>query len=194
MFFFNSHPRALVVCAAIGLVGCQTSALNNVSVDYYKISGNSTEDLDKQIKSKGPKVGGNRHAIAVARIRMNPDVRFKFYGRKCFIETAKIGVDARVTLPEWTGRATASKKLGKVWDNIDRYARAHEAVHVSIAFNFAKEMENALLALPARQKCDQLETDSKQLIEEHLVRHDQAQRKFDADEQKRISGRMLKNS
>ena len=176
---------ALSLAAAL-LVGCQTSADNKVSIDYYQISGNSTAALDAQIKSKGPKVGGDRHAIAVARIRMIPDIKYASNKGSCAIQSADVAVNARVTLPEWKGRAQASPELGAVWDNIDRYARIHESVHVSIAFNYAKQMKDALEKLPARRNCEILRRESKNLIGRLLRLHDASQRKFDSDEQSRI--------
>lgn len=172
--------------AALALSGCQLTK-SRVSVDYYAISGDSTAKLDREIRRKGPRIDGGRHAVAVARIRMVPNIRYQPTTNGCRIQRARVNVDARVTLPLWTGRRGASKKLGKAWDNIDRYTRLHESVHVAIAFRYAGEMETALRKLTSRVSCADLRDRAGKLIKERLAAHDAAQRQFDEDEQRRLS-------
>ena len=49
---------------------------SSVNVDYYPIVGNSIQALDREIKTKGPKISRNRHAVAVARISMQPKMTY----------------------------------------------------------------------------------------------------------------------
>jgi len=177
----------LTMFAMLFLVSCQKTTNNKVSVDYYQISGNSTEALDREIKAKGPKIGDDQHAIAVARIRMHPDVEYIRTKGRCLVKSANVAVDAQVTLPQWTGRANASAKLGKVWDNIDRYTRLHEAVHVSLAFRFAKAMKTDLEAIQAQKNCTLVDKMASAIVTELLRKHDKAQKAFDADEKKRFT-------
>ena len=169
------------------LAGCQSTQQSQVSIDYYRITGNSTADLDAEIRRKGPKINGGSHAVAVARIKMLPRITFEKFDRGCRVESAKVAVDARVTLPQWTGRDTADPKLAKAWDNIDRYTRLHEATHVNIAFNYAKRIEDEVLALPSMASCSQVRSTTKAIVDRNLDEHDAAQRKYDADEQARFS-------
>ena len=124
---------ATVFVPLLWLAGCQTSQQDQVSVDYYSISGQSTADLDEEIKRKGPKINGGDHAVAIARIKMFPKVTYEKTDKFCQVATAKVTVDARVTLPRWKERSTASGKLGAAWDNIENYTRLHEATHVKLA-------------------------------------------------------------
>jgi predicted secreted Zn-dependent protease len=160
---------------------------SKVSVDYYSINGDSTAALDREIRNKGPRLDGGRHAVAVARIKMVPDVRFAHGENGCLVNSAKVHVDAKVTLPRWTGRNKASKDLGEAWDNIDRYTRLHEATHVAIAFRHAKQLETRLLELEASANCQQQRAKSQDVIAELLETHDKRQKDFDADEQRRFS-------
>jgi len=176
-----------VLASGLLLSGCQSLQQSQVSVDYYNISGNTTDALDSEIKRKGPKINGGQHAVAIARIKMFPNVTYEKSEKSCQVKSAKVTVDARVTLPKWTGRKAASAKLGKAWDNIDRYTRLHEATHVNMAFSYAKKMEKKVLALPAMKTCDRLREKTKSIVEKLLKEHDAAQRKFDADEQSRFS-------
>ncbi len=190
----NKFPLLLLCSATVILSGCQSLQQNKVSVKYYNISGDSTSALDKQIKLKGPKVAGGRHAVAVARIKMIPNLKYSASPKKCRITRANVAVDAKVTLPHWTGRPHANKQLIKAWDNIDKYTRLHESVHVAIAFRFAKQMELELLKMYSPKGCDDLRVQARGLIDKFLIEHDKVQKKFDADEQKRFSTYAKQNS
>jgi len=176
-----------LLCGFVVLAGCQMGASSKVSVDYYSISGDSTADLDREIKQKGPRIGGGKHAVAVARIRMIPNIRYEKTAKGCRASSAKIAVNARVTLPRWTGRNTASKAVGKAWDNIDRYTRLHEAVHVAIAFRHAKDTERELLAAQPQANCKDMRQVARAIVSRNLQLHDKAQRQFDAQEQRRFA-------
>ena len=194
-------PR-LASLAALGaaLAGCQsadgltTSAFSggpartsSVSVDYYPIAGNSIQALDTQIKAKGPKIGHNRHAVAVARIAMQPKMTYRQGRAGCSVASANVSVNARVTLPAWTGRAEAGPALGAKWDNIDRYTRLHEAVHVAVAFRHARALEARLISLPPRASCATARSRALAVARKALKAHDRAQRRFDRSEARRIA-------
>lgn len=180
------YIRLVCVFAALALGGCTTSR-SDVSVDFYKISGQTTADLDREIERKGPKTDAGRHAVAVARIRMVPNISYRRVSGGCVISSAQVGVKAKVTLPTWTGRARAGKKLGQAWDNIDRYTRMHEAVHVAIAFRFARDIEATLKVLPPASDCREARKVAGELIRVALEEHDRTQKQFDADEQERFA-------
>ena len=158
-----------------------------MSVDFYQINGNSTAALDREIKRKGPRISGGRHAVAVARIKMMPTIKYQPSSTGCKISSAKVAVDAKVTLPQWSGRKNATGELGQAWDNIDRYTRLHEAMHVAIAFRYARRIEEELLALKARRTCSEMRNQSKVVVDRFLEEHDAQQKKFDADEQRRFA-------
>lgn len=177
---------AFLAVVVLVLASCQTTG-SKVSVDYYQIDGASTADLDKEIRRKGPMLGGGRHAVAVARIKMVPRVKFGRSLAGCSVKTAEVDVDAQVTLPAFKGRARASAKLGRAWDNIDRYTRLHEAVHVAIAFQYAKQIKQQLLAMAPVSDCAKARKKAWEVVNRNLKAHDKAQKKFDADEQERIA-------
>lgn len=180
------------LAGALLLAGCSSLSSDKVSVEYYNISGNSTAALDEDIRLKGPRINGGRHAVAVARIKMLPDVKFSAARiqngiPRCSVTKAKVSVNAKVTLPRWTERKTASAKLGRAWDSIDRYTRLHEATHVDIAFAFAKRMEQGLLNLKNEGSCNDLQLAASLYVQTELKSHDAAQRGFDAREQRRFA-------
>lgn len=187
---------ALPLFACLALSACMSTTKSKVSVDYYSISGNSTAALDREIRNKGPRINGGRHAVAVARIKIIPNVRYNTNNGVCRVAYSKVAVKARVTLPRWRERETATKKLGEAWDNIDRYTRLHESVHVAIAFRYAKDLERTLNELAPRRSCETLKTQVASIVSSRLNEHDVTQKKFDADEQRKFSllARKRKNS
>ena len=160
--------RLVAIIGVAVLAACQSTQESQVAGDYYRITGNSTADLDAEIRRKGPKINGGSHAVAVARIKMLPRITFEKFARGCRVENAKVAVDARVTLPQWTGRDAADPKLAKAWDNIDRYTRLHEATHVNIAFSYAKRIEDEVRALPTMQSCSQFRAITKSIVDRNL--------------------------
>lgn len=185
----RARPRkALMVMAALplALFGC-TSTGSSVKVAYYSIGGTSLPGIDREIRRKGPRIGRGRHAVAVARIKMNPHLRFKRGGKGCSVAKAKVDVNARVTLPAWTGRDTAEPRLANAWDNIDRYTRLHEGVHVAIAFRHAKRLERDLVALAPARSCALARQNARILVREALAVHDAQQRAFDENEKRRLA-------
>ncbi|MEM1040483.1 MAG: DUF922 domain-containing protein [Pseudomonadota bacterium] len=179
--------NSMLVAAGLVMAGCQMTASNKVSVDYYAISGNSTAALDRQIKEKGPRIGDGRHAVAVARIRMIPNIRYKRANGMCRTRSAKVAVNARITLPRWTSREYSSAAVGQAWDNIERYTRLHEAVHVAIAFRYAKETEQELMEAAPQPTCNEMRSLAAQIVAKQLELHDKAQKRFDAQEQQRFA-------
>jgi len=182
---FKNSALPLVACALLS--ACTSLTQSKVSVDYYSISGNSTAALDREIRNKGPRIDGGRHAVAVARIKIIPNVRYSRIDGRCRVSYSKVAVKARVTLPRWRERKSANKELGKAWDNIDRYTRLHESVHVSIAFRYAKAIEDTLLRLPPNNTCTALKAQVSEIVSTQLDEHDATQKQFDADEQRKFA-------
>ena len=57
------RPLLMLITAAPLLGGCMATRASKVSVDYYSINGDSTAALDREIRNKGPRLDGGRHAV-----------------------------------------------------------------------------------------------------------------------------------
>lgn len=179
--------KSAALLALLALAACQSTPGSKVSVDYYEISGTNLASLDRDIRRKGPRLGTGRHAVAVAHIRIIPRLEYRRRNGSCNVMKSDVDVKARVTLPAFRDRATASKELAKAWDNLDRYTRAHEATHVNIAFSHAEKMEKAFASQPPAKTCAEARSQSARIYERMLKDHDREQRQFDTDEERRIS-------
>ena len=177
---------ALACVASLG--GCSMTSKTVVTLDYYQVGGTTLKQIDQEIKDKGPKINGTKHAVAVANIKMTPDVYFLPTPQGCTVRRARIKVRATVILPRWKNRKNASKKLGQTWDNLDRYTRLHEATHVAIADKHARRMEKDLEAISIRRSCEEAGKLAKKVIAKAMKKHEREQTKFDSSEKKRFSG------
>ncbi|WP_075996290.1 DUF922 domain-containing protein [Salaquimonas pukyongi] len=176
------------------VAGCTAvSSRTNVNVGYYDVGGDSFSELDRQIALHGPQVPGVGKAIAATSVRMTPAIRFGNVGGQCRVTSAKVRVHANVTLPRFTRRRAADRKLKSALDNIESYARLHEAVHVSIADQFAEQAEQEISALPPVTDCQTMRERIAATYNKIMKEHESAQLAFDAQEQRRFA-RLRKDS
>lgn len=174
--------HSAIVLAATLLAACTTS---QVTTGYYDLEGSTGEQLDRQIRLKGPAKG---HALASAAIRFKPlDISFREDAAGCAVSRARIQVIANITLPRWQNRLGSEEGLRRAFNNLQNYARAHEKTHVRIAELAAREMESALKALPASSTCKRLDKKVERTVKAKLRKHDKAQKAFDAAEARRLA-------
>ena len=179
------RSRLLAVAALTLLGACTTVPGAGVSVDYYNVRGTTADQIDGNIRRNGP---SNGHALAVARIRMIPDVKYdQRPDGSCRYRVARVGVAAQVTLPRFIDKGRTERDLRRAIDNLDEYARFHEAVHVAIAEEYADRIGANIRALPTAANCETLDAQAATISRRLLREHDAAQRKFDRDEQARLA-------
>ena len=178
---------AFAVCIFL-LAGCtQVGERTQLSVGYYDIYGTNFRQLDQQIALHGPNVEGVGKALAATRVRMIPDVRYQKKNGICEVTKAKVKVQAKVTLPRLSNRRTVNTDIRQAWNNLEEYARVHEAVHVAIADKYAVLIEKELLQLEGQQTCELLEKIAQEKAKELLAEHEADQLQFDRDENDRIN-------
>ncbi|MEM7214203.1 MAG: DUF922 domain-containing protein [Pseudomonadota bacterium] len=169
----------LAACTAVG-------ERTVVSVGYYTVSGATFHELDKDIKLHGPNVTGVGKALASTDLRMLPDIRYATSAGKCEVTKARINVKARVTLPRHSNESKLKADLAQAWNNLEEYARVHEAVHLAIADRYALIMEEAITALRPRENCSSMREDVQAAFSKLFEQHHAEQLQFDADEKVRI--------
>lgn len=181
----NSVKRTIQLIAASVVLSSCVSTTPQVTTGFYSISGTTSEDLDRQLRTQGPLSG---HAIAVAEIQLTAaSVRQVQTAAGCVFANADFRVKAKITLPRWKERRqTKDKTLGRAWDNIARYAKAHEDTHVKIANVYAKQLGEAIEALPPAKTCAALDKEAEKIVKNISRAHNRAQNAFDAAEQKRL--------
>jgi len=172
-----------LAAASVLLAGCTTS---QVTTSYYNVSGQTASELDRDIKRKAPMKG---HALAVAAISFVPvNIRQKTGPEGCRFVTASFRVEADITLPRWQDRGQSrDRDLKRSWQNLSRYARAHETMHVKIAELFANKLGREIRAIDPHSTCKALDREAERVVARISREHDAAQNAFDAEEQRRLS-------
>ena len=177
--------RLVIIAALAALAAACTSTASTVTTQYYLVSGNTSEAIDRDLRRKGPMRG---HALAVAAIRFAPvSLQQEMTATGCVFSDARFRVVANITLPRWKERSTTrDRELRHAWDNLAAYARAHEDTHVRIAEHFAEELGKAITDLRPRETCEALDEAAERVVERMGREHDAAQLAFDAAEQRRL--------
>lgn len=183
----RTSARQVILATASGLVlaSCVNTA-STVSTEYYSVNGSTSQQLDRELRNKGPL---NGHALASAAIRFEPVSVFQEESALgCKYKTAKFRVDANITLPRWANkRQSGDRELRRAWDGLAKYAKLHEQAHVKIAETYARALGDALMDLPPQKNCEKLDRVSKKIVDKVSKSHDDAQKAFDANEQKRLA-------
>lgn len=168
-----------ILLAAIAAVPASAASVTR-SYSYFSIDGNTLEEIEQQLLTRGPQINGTdaRHPGAV---RMEFASRLSYgEGRSsCRVTDARVTVKAKVILPRWRGRRNADSDVRLIWDTLSRDIRRHEESHLVIARNHAHELEDALKALSARRTCAEMEAGVKAATARILEKHDAAQARFD---------------
>ncbi len=182
-------PVAVLVSLACLLLlsGCNPLGERTVySVGYYTIDGKDIDELHQQIQVHGPKVTGVGNALAAADITMVPSIKYELRDGLCHISSAKVHVNARVTLPRHSNKKVLERKLARTWNNLAEYAKVHEAVHLEIADRHALEMERTIASLQPRSNCATMRETVSKVFEVLYRRHHIEQLRFDQTERERI--------
>ncbi|MCU0790752.1 MAG: DUF922 domain-containing Zn-dependent protease, partial [Nitratireductor sp.] len=178
--FFLVAPFLLLSCTAVG-------ERTQLSVAYYSIAGSTFDEFDQQIALHGPNVLGVGRALAATNVRMIPDFRFQQKGDYCHVSSARVSVQAHVTLPKLTTQQKLREELASAWDSLEHYARLHESVHVAIADGHALKAEVAVMALEPQRDCEAMRTKALATFRALMADHQRDQLQFDREERGRIA-------
>lgn len=104
----------------------------NVTVSYYNIGGNDTEQIRSELNAKGPLdvLGKRRYALTKWLIKWRWPTAPS--GAPA-IDQTEGSYSAEITLPRWSGREEASPELRDKWDRFFEALVKHEQQHVLTA-------------------------------------------------------------
>ncbi len=188
---FRTLLSAMIVLPITLCVGLADAASVSRSYSYFRIGGATLSELQDELTARGPTVKstGRRHPGATEMQFVN---RLDYDGDagKCRVSKASVSVKAKITLPRWTRPAGAAEDTKLIWGALAGDIKRHEESHVSIARDYARQIEEALLALPAQKTCAIAADRAQETIRRLLAAHDAAQERFDRIERINFSERM----
>ncbi len=185
-----ANPGTVIVLIGLAAVLAGCTATGNpkpdITVGYYEVSGGTTKAIDRQLASHGPYIPGKGRVLAATDIALVPRILLKARPGQCSVAEARFQVKAKVTLPKWRQRQSASGDIADTWDNFAAYAAIHELVHIKIAEDYADMLSRRLNDLPPEADCKTLEKKIDAVARAVEAEHGRAQDKFDSDESKRF--------
>ncbi len=195
MFLMRRVHRVFGAAFLLCLISipAQAEPVISKSYSYFRIGGRTAEDLDKELERHGPvtKTSGHRHPGATE-IKFGGEVTYVERGGRCSVGGAKVTLRTHIILPRWSNGGKAEKDLRFIWGTLSSDIKRHEERHAEIARNYARMLEQELLALPARKTCDDVEAIVTETTRRVLAEHDRQQARFDQVEAKNFDARMTR--
>ena len=187
----KSTIAALIM--TFGLGGAASAANISKSYSYFSIGGSTLDEIEDELARHGPllKSSGSRHPGAT-RMQFTTRIGYQDEGRSCRIAQADVTLKAKVILPKWRRSKGADAEVRMIWDTLASDIKRHEESHISIAKNFARDLEKALLAIRRQPSCARAAEQAKTVTASILARHDQAQDRFDRIEAANFENRLLR--
>jgi len=146
MKYLSILIMSLFCCLAQAEVKFQYTA------NYYKFDALDISDLVKNIKEKGPKIGG-KDAWAIIKWDLNTQYSFKSTDSGCNIVIDDIELVANVTLPNWQDVKGKSAFIRDWWGKYSAFIKQHEDLHFESALSSAKTFEKQLLKMKEQVDC-----------------------------------------
>lgn len=160
---------------------------------YFSIGGNTLDEIESQLASRGPHVStSNRRHPGATQMEFTTRLSYSQKPGSCKIVSAHVLVKAKLILPKWQRSRKAEQDVRLIWDTLAADIKRHEESHVVIAKNHAREMEQALKAMRAQPDCAIAAAKAKDVTAKILARHDRAQMEFDRVEGKNFESRIMR--
>jgi predicted secreted Zn-dependent protease len=168
---------ALLTAALVSPVSAASVAK---TYSYFSIGGATLDEIQTELDIRGPKVKttGRRHPGAT-QMEFVSRIGYAKGPKGCSIAKATVTVKAKVILPRWRRPRGADQDVRLVWDTLSADIKRHEESHVVIAKNHARELEQALNAIPRQADCKEAQEKAAAATQKVLARHDRAQVQFD---------------
>lgn len=185
-------PLLLVAAGLVAVTPAGAAELSKTYA-YFNVGGSTLEALENELGRSGPKLPatGESHPGATE-MRFFSKLSTEENARGCRVANASVNVKAKITLPKWTARQQAEGDVRLVWDTLASDIKRHEESHALIAKNAARDLEQALEALPRQKNCDKLGALINATTTKRLAEHDREQERFDRVEGKQFEDRIVR--
>lgn len=184
-----------ILAASLVLLACHSAQAASVvkTYSYFTVGGTTVEQIEAELKRRGPQVKstGLRHPGAT-RMEFTSRVGYGERGGRCAVVSAEVTVKANMILPRWTRRKAAASETRLIWDTLSADIKRHEESHVVIARNHARELEEALKAVPRQRDCAAAQAKAKEVTARILAQHDHEQDRFDLIEGRNFESRLMR--
>jgi predicted secreted Zn-dependent protease len=185
--FSRSQKILAVALVVLPLMSTVTRADTqvNIATDYYDISGDSAEDLRREMdENSGIHWLWNRYDA-----HTQWDVQWQYDWRavsgNCVVTAYTTGVDIRFRYPNWLERDTSAEPLRQQWDAFYTALVAHENGHKDFALGAAKDIDDYFASLVGAppQPCKSLEKTVALRVKAIRKHYRRMEKRYDRDTQ-----------
>lgn len=165
----------IIIISPVPAVGPQVS----VGYNYYSVSGETAQQLRKQMSQFGPQDSQGRRFDGWTKWNIRWTYRWYDSGDRCKITSSQVKVDIRFTMPRWQPAANASLSLVQHWQRYLAALQLHENGHKDNGLKAAQEIDQILAQLPTAASCSALEVKANQSAQQIVKRYNQADIAYD---------------
>ena len=174
---------ASYLMAASGLAGRASglqSARARPRIETYDVSGETTQELRRDLNRRGPLSHGKRYD---ARTDWHVKWRFDFERSQegCRVVRPQVNLEVVITLPRWRQPAGAGRQLVELWEGYLEALRSHEDGHLEVGQSAADEIRETLEELRAARDCSKAEQRANGLGHEIIERHNRRDERYDEE-------------
>ena len=154
----------------------------NIQAHYYPVAGRTEVQIRQSLDRSTPVRPNGRPFDAYTRWDIDWQFRWAFDGDgTCRMMTVASVVRIVQTFPRLENAAALPPDLADRWERYMRALAAHEAGHVALGVDAARDIEQQLMQMGDRSSCDQLEADANSMAREIIARYALVEDRYDAD-------------
>jgi predicted secreted Zn-dependent protease len=143
----------------------------NEKIHFYKIQGNSGQELKKQMDTLGPKTNAQQFNASTKWI-VTWQYGYQEKNHICQLTSLKVDLHIHYLYPRWVNYQSSHPTLQQKWNVCLKDLNQHEKGHGKNGKNAATAVEKALLNIPPKTSCQQLmitiDNTANYIIQEYL--------------------------
>ena len=150
-------------------------------VEYYDVKGWDLARIQQEMNANGPvdRNSGNRvWAHTTWRVRWN--ITYAEESISCRPQSIEAVLYLEFVVPRWIERDKAPEAVQKKWDIFYAALQKHEQQHAIFGYDAAKEIEEALMAIPKKRLCSQVREEADAISEKIIRKHNLRDIELDA--------------
>lgn len=162
----NNHSVSIPRCTRIDFGTPSPLSLDNAPTglsqqndlpSYYRIYGNTADQIHSQLKNCGPGAAGGTDAEFTGQTDYNLDWQYDMteYNNVCTLTNIKVGLHTSIAIPYWQPTSSVTTGLSGRWQRFASGLQTHEEGHVSIDKAYAARLVSDLSNLSS-MPCDQV--------------------------------------
>jgi predicted secreted Zn-dependent protease len=160
--------------------------ISTLSVTYYSVFGNNTEELVAYMNENGPMTADGERAVGLATAKPKRDWRARMEGQDCMVGSMTITVEVSLMLPRLDSSARLNPATLRNWQTFAAGVEAHEQRHVDIYLQGFEEMRAGMASIGPKDTCAAIEAEVRRVWESYLAIINVRQEDYHAEDDRRV--------